>query len=235
MITVSIVSHGHGNMTSQLLQRLLTFPEVSKVVLICNIPESIIETSNNRVLLLNNPVPKGFGANHNTAFSYCTTEYFCVLNPDIELLKNPFLFLTAAMQSQPSEIAAPLVLTPKGMIEDSVRYFPTLGMLIMKLLGGVDGRYKFNQGQPPFEPDWVAGMFMLFRSNAYMQLHGFDENYFLYYEDVDICRRAKLMGLKIVFCPEVAVVHHAQRASRKNIRHMRWHIASMFRYLSKSA
>jgi GT2 family glycosyltransferase len=68
-----------------------------------------------------------------------------------------------------------------------------------------------------------------------MQLHGFDENYFLYYEDVDICRRARLMGLKIVCCPEVAVVHNAQRASRKNIHHMRWHIASMFRYLGKSA
>ena len=235
MITVSIVSHGHGRMTSLLLQRLLTFTEVSKIVLICNIPESIIEAENHRVLRLNNPVPKGFGANHNMAFSLCTTEYFCVLNPDIELPKNPFSFLTAAMQSQPSDIAAPLVLTPEGEVEDSVRYFPTLGMLILKLLGGSDGRYKITQGQSTFEPDWVAGMFMLFRSNAYMQLHGFDENYFLYYEDVDICRRARLMGLKIVCCPEVAVVHNAQRASRKKIHHMRWHIASMFRYLSKSA
>lgn len=234
MITVSIVSHGHGDMASRLLQNLLTFPEVSKVVLTCNIPESILTTENDRLIRVNNPVPKGFGANHNMAFSYCDTAYFCVLNPDIELPRDPFPMLISAMKSYPSEIAAPLVLTPKGMVEDSVRYFPTLGMLIMKLLGVSDGRYKITQGQPYFEPDWVAGMFMLFCAKAYKQLQGFDENYFLYYEDVDICRRAHQLGFKIVCCPEVAIVHHAQRASRKSIKHMRWHLASMYRYLRKS-
>jgi len=235
MITVSIVSHGHGDMTSRLLKRLLTFPEVSKVVLVCNIPESIPNTKNSRILRINNPLPKGFGANHNMAFSYCASEYFCVLNPDIELPQNPFPFLINAMQSQPSAMAAPLILAPNGMADDSVRYFPTLGTLIMKLLGGSNDRYKITPGQPPFEPDWIAGMFMLFQSNAYTKLHGFDENYFLYYEDVDICRRAHQLDLKIICCPEVAVVHHAQRASRKSLHHMRWHLASMYRYLSKSA
>jgi len=235
MITASIVCHGHGDMTSRLVQRLLKFPEVSKIVLICNIPETILETENNRVLRIDNPVPKGFGANHNMAFSYCTTEYFCVLNPDIELPQNPFPLLTIAMQSHQSGIAAPMVLAPNGEVEDSVRTFPTLGMLILKLLGMSDGRYKIIQGQLPFEPDWVAGMFLLFRSCAYMQLHGFDESYFLYYEDVDICRRAHQLGLKIVYLPQVAVIHNAQRASRKSVRHMRWHLGSLCRYLSKSA
>jgi hypothetical protein len=81
-----------------LIQRLLTFSEISKIVLICNIPETILETDDNRVLRVNNLYPKGFGANHNMAFSYCTTEYFCVLNPDIELPQNPFSLLTIAMQ-----------------------------------------------------------------------------------------------------------------------------------------
>jgi hypothetical protein len=89
-------------------------------------------------------------------------------------------------------------------------------------------------GQPPFEPDWVAGMFVLFSALAYKKLEGFDENYFLYYEDVDICRRAHLLGLKIICCPEVTIVHHAQRASRKSIRHMCWHLESMRRYFCKT-
>ena len=74
---------------------------------------------------------------------------------------------------------------------------------------------------------------MLFRASAYKRLGGFDERYFLYYEDVDICLRAHRLELKILFCPEVSVIHHAQRASWRNLYHMRWHAMSMMRFLSK--
>jgi N-acetylglucosaminyl-diphospho-decaprenol L-rhamnosyltransferase len=233
MITVSIVSHGHGDMAARLVERLLTFTEVSKVVLTCNIPEATDLVDHEQVIRIENSMPKGFGANHNNAFNLCNTAFFCVLNPDIELPQNPYSFLISAMQSNSAEIAAPLVLAPNGTVEDSVRHFPTPGALFLKALGGPDGRYVFTPGQPPFKPDWVAGMFMLFQTKAYQRLRGFDENYFLYYEDVDICRRAHRAGLKIVCCPEVSVVHHAQRASRRSFRHMRWHLSSMLRYLGK--
>jgi len=234
MITISVVSHGHGEMLKSLLGRLLEFAEVSKVVVTHNIPDAFTSITNNRVLHIHNPIPKGFGANHNKAFSYCTTENFCVLNPDIEFTQNPFPHLTSVMKSFPAEIAAPLVIAPNGEVEDSARHFPTLGTLILKFLGVSDGRHIISQDTSPFEPDWVAGMFLLFRSCTYVQLDGFDECFFLYYEDVDICRRAHKLDKKIVYCPEVSVVHHAQRASRHNFRHMRWHLASMLRYLGKS-
>ena len=234
MITVSIVSHNHGDMVTGLVNRLLEFSEVSAVILTCNISEPLYLGEGVQLIRINNQTPKGFGANHNAAFRHCTTNYFCVLNPDVELPCNPFQSLTTAMQSHSAQIAAPIVLAPTGVIEDSVRYFPTVGALICKSLGRTDGRYKIAPGRLPFEPDWVAGMFMLFCAKAYKQLQGFDENYFLYYEDVDICRRAHQLGLKIVCCPEVAIVHRAQRASRKSIKHMRWHLASMYRFLRKS-
>jgi len=234
MITISIVSHGHGDMASRLVDRLLEFTEVSNVVLTCNIPEKLHLNDVAQVLRINNLVPKGFGANHNAAFKHCATNYFCVLNPDIELPSNPFPLLTVAMRSHLAEITAPLALATTGRVEDNVRRFPTASSLFLKALGGPDGRHKITPGQLPFEPDWVAGMFMLFSVKAYERLQGFDEKYFLYYEDVDICRRAHQLGLKIVCCPQVTVVHHAQRASRKSIRHMGWHLASMCRFLSKS-
>jgi N-acetylglucosaminyl-diphospho-decaprenol L-rhamnosyltransferase len=234
MITVSIVSHGHGDMASRLVKRLLVFTEVSRVVLTCNILEALLIADDARLVLIKNPTPKGFGANHNAAFRLCNTNYFCVLNPDIELPHNPFPLLAGAMQSFPADIAAPVVLSSAWTVEDSVRRFPTLGSLLLKAVGGRGGRYIITLGHPPFQPDWVAGMFMLFSSMAYKKLQGFDESYFLYYEDVDICHRAHRLGLKILCCPEVTVVHHAQRASRRNVRHMRWHFASMLRYLGKS-
>ena len=233
-ITVSVVSHNQGEMVIALINRLLMFREISLIVLTINTPVTFKINDDQRIVCINNQTPKGFGANHNAAFSYCTSDYFCVLNPDIELPQNPFPFLINFMKSYPAEITAPVVLSPNGLVEDSVRIFPTLSRLIFKALGVLRNDYQILIGMKTFEPDWFAGMFMLFGSNTYIKLNGFDESYFLYYEDVDICRRAYKLGLKIVCCPQVSVVHHAQRASRHNFRHMRWHLGSMLRYLGKS-
>lgn len=232
MITVSIVSHGHGQMVNSLIERLLTFPQVSSIILTLNIPEVLKLRHDAKIVPIFNPVPKGYGANHNAAFIGCMTRYFCVLNPDIQLPENPFPHLLGEIESYEAALVAPIILSPEGKIEDSVRYFPTWGSLITKAIGGDDGRYDIVRGGRPFVPDLVAGMFMLFRTSAYAKLHGFDESYHLYYEDVDICRRAGRLGLIVVCCPKAYAVHAAQRASRRSLRHMRWHFQSMWRYLT---
>jgi len=233
MITVSLVTHGHGDMVTSLIDRLLELPEVSQIVLTCNVPEqtSFKDNASGRLIVKHNQRPNGFGANHNAAFSYCRTPYFCVLNPDVQLPDNPFCQLVKLIESSNFDLVAPIVLSPLGNVENSARHFPTLKSLIIKRLGGYDGRYFSKLGDPPFAPDWVAGMFMLFRRSAYEQLCGFDERFYLYFEDVDICRRAKRKGFTIRCCPQTFIIHKAQRASGRNLRHMRWHLTSMFRYL----
>jgi N-acetylglucosaminyl-diphospho-decaprenol L-rhamnosyltransferase len=232
-ITVSVVTHGHGDQVLRLVDSLLAFPEVSCIAFTCNAPESISfeGIDSDRLLLMHNKTPQGFGSNHNAAFRHCKTPYFCVLNPDLELPENPFEQLIDLIELRKADLVAPMVLSTSKDIEDSVRHFPTLKTLFIKLLKGSDGRYLIHREQQPFSPDWVAGMFMLFRSSAYKQLCGFDERFYLYYEDVDICWRAKHLGLVVLYCPQTYVVHSAQRASRRDLRHMRWHLASMFRYL----
>jgi hypothetical protein len=74
-------------------------------------------------------------------------------------------------------------------------------------------------------------MFVLFRSADFARLGGFDERFFLYYEDVDICARAWKEGMRVATCPGVSAIHDAQRANRRDWRHMRWQLASMMRYL----
>ncbi len=75
-------------------------------------------------------------------------------------------------------------------------------------------------------------MFMLFRSETYRAAGGFDEAYFLYYEDVDLCRRLRAAGKSIVYQPEAEVVHEARRASRRQPRLALHHLKSMLRFLS---
>lgn len=233
MIAVSIVSHGHGGLVKQLITALLPCPEIDQIILTLNIPEFVDIPRDDRIVFVENQSPKGFGDNHNVAFTLCNQPLFCLLNPDIELLENPFPALIQSLLANSAALVAPLVLTPNGSIEDSIRYFPTPYSLLIKAFGGPNGSYMVYPDQPDFYPEWVAGMFMLFRSEAFAQLRGFDEAYFLYYEDVDICVRAWQQGLKVLACPSVSVIHDARRESRRSLRHGRWHLMSLVRYLWK--
>ena len=72
-------------------------------------------------------------------------------------------------------------------------------------------------------------MFLLFESAAYLDLGGFDERYFMYCEDYDICARLRLSGRAYSVLMECEVVHDAQRASRRSRQHLRWHLQSLMR------
>lgn len=233
MIAVSIVSHGHGAMVQRLVDQVLACPEVRRIVVTCNIPEQAFCFSDVRVEMVINQTPKGFGENHNAAFLRCKELHWCVLNPDIELCANPFPSLLRAFSNNCVGLVAPRVINIAGGTEDSVRYFPTLTLLALKACGKDVGRYAIDDGASYVCPEWVAGMFMLFRSETFASLGGFDEGYFLYYEDVDICVRVWQAGAVIVVIPSVSAIHDARRASRVNWRHRQWHLRSMARYFFK--
>lgn len=233
MITVSLVSHGHGPMVNQLVRQLFACPEVAQIILTRNIPDATPLVQHEKLTIVDNHDPAGFSTNHNAAFGRCRTPYFCVINPDIDLVDNPFPALLACLAQDGAALVAPLVLAPDGNIEDSIRRFPTLVSLLQKASGGNDGRYQVGLGQESFCPDWVGGMCMLFRSASFGQMGGFDTGYYLYYEDVDICARFWKAGLRVIACPSVYVVHDARRESRRCWRFRRWHLASMVRYFCK--
>lgn len=235
-VTVSIVSHGHGAMLPALITDLSSCPEIATVVVTRNLPEppiTVVRAGWQRQI--DNAIPKGFGANHNAALRGATTPFVAVLNPDVRLDGNPFPALLESMRDGAVALCAPAVVSPGGALEDSARRFPSLFDLALKAFGRYDGRLQYDLGDPPMMAPWVAGMFMLVRSSDYAALGGFDEDFFLYYEDVDLCARLWQSGRHVTLCPAARVVHNARRASHYDMRHMRWHVASMARYFRKHA
>jgi N-acetylglucosaminyl-diphospho-decaprenol L-rhamnosyltransferase len=79
-------------------------------------------------------------------------------------------------------------------------------------------------------PDWVAGMFLMVPRPTYALLDGFNDGFFLYFEDVDFGARARLAGCHILVNRAVAVIHRAQRDSHRRPRFMWWHVQSAFRF-----
>ena len=235
-ITVSLVSHGHGSMVAEVLGDLATMTEVARIVLTLNIPEplpTVPAALQHKLRVIENRRPQGFAANHNAAFMHCETRYFCVLNPDIRMRQNPFPRLVDALTACNAALVAPLAVNSADVVEDSMRFFPTPFRLLKKALGLSRGSYQVRLGDPEFATDWIAGMCLLFLTAAFRELGGFDEGYFLYYEDVDICARAWRQGMSVIACPSVAVVHDAQRTSHRNLKFLRWHLSSMLRFFRK--
>lgn len=232
-VTVSVVSHGHGDMIRRLVAELQAFPEVRQILVTLNIPELLALPEDQRIRVIENPEPQGFGANHNAAFLLSSSPYFCVLNPDVVFIANPFPTLLSVMGQSGASLAVPRVVNEAGHLEDSLRRFMTPVRLLRRVMKWSSGAYVFDSDDAPFNPEWAAGMFMLFRQEAFRQLRGFDERYFMYCEDADICTRLWIMGGRLVAVPGATVIHPARRASRVNLQHFRWHVASMIRYLTR--
>lgn len=237
-ISISIVSHSQLAMVKSLLADIdsLCCAYRLEVVLTLNMPEALdfdLLGFHFPVVLQCNKSPMGFSANHNQAYVLASGEFFCVMNPDIRLVADPFPALVACLGDNTMGVAAPLVLDADGAIEDSARHFPTPLKIFCKAIGGCTGN-DYPISNHDVQPDWVGGMFLLFRRTVFGQLDGFDQRYFLYYEDVDLCARLRLRGYKVVLSPQARVVHHAQRSSRRELKYLSWHFQSMIRFFLSS-
>ncbi len=235
-ITVSIVSHSQGELVKALLDDLEFYCSHSIDVIITHNVKELITYSHDSysfpIRVIQNESPKGFGANHNQAFSFCNTSYFCVVNPDIRVESNPFECLIPEIEKYSAALIAPKVLNPYGDIEDSVRKFPTLFSIFLKLVSSKT-LSDYPKGEFILNPNWVGGMFMLFNSQKFKSVSGFDERFFLYYEDVDLCRSLHAFGYSIIYSPCTFVIHSARRSSHTNVRYLIWHIKSMLHFFLK--
>jgi GT2 family glycosyltransferase len=232
-VSISVVSHGHAASVATLLEDIAANVRTEiEVILTLNVPEALSFDPARfpfPVRLVQNSSPKGFGANHNAAFRASRGGHYCVLNPDIRIERDPFPDLIERFQDRLVGVAAPLIRNPAGAVEDSARRFPTFGSILRKALLR---RTKLDYliGDELIYPDWVAGMFMVFPRAVFEETGGFDERYFLYYEDVDLCARLAIAGRRAVLCPRASAVHAAQRESRRSLRYLRWHLSSMLRF-----
>lgn len=237
-LLISIVSHNHGCYMPKLLSDLsnLSYPDKLnvKILLTINIPEDTMYLKYARlpIEVIQNKIPLGFGENHNRAFERRKCDYFLVINPDIEIRPDFKISELLMTINDNVGVVSPLVFDIKRGLYDNFRPYPTLKNLFRrKFTKSLSGAHSSNTEIDAF--DWIAGMFMLFNSKAYGQVKGFDTCYFMYMEDVDICRRLSSVGKQLLRIEGQEVLHHGQRQSHYNFRHFFWHVKSYMRYTVK--
>jgi GT2 family glycosyltransferase len=240
-ITLSVVSHGQGLLVENLLESLSPYnSEFDNIIVTLNMPEPAIKVPTclkGRVSFRLNDVPAGFGANHNAVIAQVDSDLVCVLNPDLCFISEPFKFLSETLAEGEVALVAPKIISPAGIEEDSVRSFITVGDILakvwLKLAGKPQRSSLVCHESGPVEVDWVGGMFMMIRKDAFNSIGGFDERFFLYYEDVDLCARFKKSGWTVMYDPRAEVIHDARLTSHTNWRYLKWHLSSMLRYFIK--
>jgi len=235
VIDVSIVSHGHGQMVGNLVSKLQSFPEVGHIILTRNILDSdgVVEEGNMQII--QNPKPLGFGANHNQAFAHAQAlggaKWFCVMNPDVLWPAEADAFWAALRNDGFAAnvgLVCPMQVNEHGAAQDFARYVPTPWALALRMLQRMRGGAPVAQSLPVNQADWVNGACMVWRSSLFAARDGFDDRYFMYCEDTDICLRMRLAGLRMEQGP-ATVVHLAQRNTGKSGQHLAWHVRSLLR------
>ena len=236
-IVLAVVSHGQEALVRTLLTSLNSLGSDSyfEVVLIDNLHPGIqfsLDSFSFPISYIKNRSPLGFAENVNRAFQLQgkDADFFCIVNPDVEIQQSIFPTLVQRMEEYSIDISAPVVLDFEGQIQDSFRSFPTPWILLKRRLFPTRDTINTKELPEIIYPDWIAGLFMLIKTPVFQNTGGFNEGYKLYFEDVDFCLRAKLLGYKIAVFKEVSILHDAQRKSRKNIRYLLYHVASAIRF-----
>ena len=225
LVVVSVVSHGHKHQVQGLLNDLVRFSRgrISRVVLTLNQPEAAPQPPAAgwpfALHIVRNIRPLGFGANHNRALSGAGEPFVCVLNPDVRWDGCDPLEAMVQAAAQPGVgCSYPVQIDNVGCWQDSARALPTPAALFRRRV----------LGQREARVDWVNAACLVLPQPVWQRLQGFDEAYFMYCEDVDLCLRLRLAGLALAPAP-AQVVHAGQRASHRRWLHLRWHVQSLLR------
>ncbi|MDA9277383.1 glycosyltransferase [Polaribacter sp.] len=181
----------------------------------------------------------GFGKGHNFVLDKLNSKYHLLLNPDIEFTATIIPILISQLEKEHDvAFATPKVMYPNLAKQYVCRKHPTFFDLINRRIKLVPkailkNEYRNQDLTKPFYPDFIHGCFMLFKTTDFKDLKGFDARYFLYMEDADLCREIDILGKKKLYFPEVAIVHHYQKGSAKNLKLFWYHTFSAIKYFLK--
>ena len=236
LVSISIVSHAQTKLVSRLLTSLGRYETDLdyELILLENSPGGLDHdwsALDRPVKFVANDKPRGLAHNWNTTFALARGEYFCLMNPDLIFVEPVFPRLIEDIRGGVADIVAPAVYDASGRLQASARELPSAWSIFMRRVTPGYAELE-NLELLPSEPDWIAGMFLLMRSDVYQNLGGMNERYYLYFEDVDFCTRARLAGYQLSVNKRVKVVHDAQRSSRRHPKYLAWHLLSAIRFLS---
>jgi len=171
-----------------------------------------------QVILIESKVNHGFGKGNNEAVKYAKGEFLLLINNDTIVLDNLLPVLNHIKSN------ANIGVIGINMLNKERKYIPAAGvfpnfnnMFLMKKLLQIDEEFvNGNFSKSSYNVDWLGGSFLLLTKTLYNEINGFDEDYFMYVEDVDFCKKIANKGHLRVFLPNYSYIHFVGFTKSKN-------------------
>ena len=240
-VYICIVSHHHDEL---IMDNIKDFPKKIgryniKLYIIDNVNSEKLENFSKyqSILYYADEETRGYGANINKVFSLCSPEdddVFIVCNPDVILDPIQLRGILETFSQEQCDIKGVKVYLDKEFdrVSSSNRNYPCILDFFISFV--FKKKLYHNSPDVYAHPDWISGGFMVIRPGSFRKLGGFDEKFFMYCEDIDICYRAKQMDMDIVYDPSLHIVHESRMASQNIFStSFLYHLRSVFRYLVK--
>jgi len=199
-----------------------------------------------QVRIIENRQNFGFALGNNLAAINVKGEFLLIMNPDNILPPDALEKMVKVLKSRPDiGIVGPGLIYPDGTLRPSARRFPSMMDLINKRLFPAKWQknyvYEMNKfaKEEVVTVDWLVGACLMLRTRLFRDLGGFDERYFLFFEDIDLCRRIKNLGLEVAYLPQIKVSDRKARLSGSNLLSLitkkttRIHLTSAVKYFWK--
>lgn len=194
--------------------------------------------------LLKSPANLGYGGGNNLVLKRLGSDYHLIINPDVVLQPDSLWRAIDCLEHNLSAvILSPAIIEPKGVVHHVLKTYPDCLTLLLRYLGNqwLSNRFslRLNRYQCTHIGDDVndsaelaGGCFMLVRTAVFQQLKGFDDHFFMYFEDYDFSIRARGAG-KIIFDPAIKISHAGGKVGRKNFRHHVFFATSAIKFFSR--
>jgi hypothetical protein len=248
LLTASlVVYHNSREDIKKVIDSFLGYGSTSVLYIIDNSKTDTLKTlcNHKRVRYVFNNANVGFGAAHNIAFEAAyqlESEYHFLLNPDVYFKPSIIKDLIDKANSNLSiGLLMPKVIFPNGETQHLCKLIPTPKDLIFrrflpveKIKRNLESKYelRFFSYNEEAEIPILSGCFMMIRTAVLKTVNGFDDRFFMYLEDVDLCRRIGNVS-KLIYYPNVEIVHNYEKGSYKNKKLLLYHIKSAIKYFNK--
>lgn len=180
----------------------------------------------------------GFAYGMNRGMEKAMGKFLVISNPDVQIISGLQDLITFMADHSEIGTAGPKIVDKNGEIQDACRPYVNLPRFITRQIRRIilnteieyDKSFDYNLVQTV---DWIIGAFMVINRSAYEDTKGFDEDYFMYAEDLDLCTRIRQNGFEIVYFPKTVVEYKGSRSARKINKYTSIFVKSHIRYWNK--
>ncbi|MFA5932963.1 MAG: glycosyltransferase [Microgenomates group bacterium] len=213
--SIIIVTFNSARTIKACLNSVIRYSSEAEIIVVDNNSEDqtidIVKAFGNKVKLANSGGNLGFAKANNLGVKSAGGDYLIFLNPDTKILEKGSLEkLKISMELNPEYgIIGPKLIYPDGTPQDRVRNLPTIARAFNEYFLNKKGEYDFYSPdcKSLCEVESIIGACIIIRKELFKKIGGFDEKYFMYYEDLELCRRVRELGFKVGFLPEITIEH----------------------------